>query len=140
MAGRAVALFRRRKHHVIGTSRRDGSPRLSGTEVTIEDGSIGFGVMAGAVRLADLRRDPRLAIHGQGIDPPEHDHALWEGEVKLSGRALPVAPPAGGEAPPGEFFTVDLDEVVLTSIAPSGDRLVIERWTPAGGVQRVERA
>ena len=140
MAARAAALFRRRKHHVMATIRRDGSPRLSGTEVTIEDGSFGFGAMAGTMRVTDLRRDPRLAVHCQGIDPPEHDHTLWEGEAKVSGRAVPVAPPPSAEdGPPADFFRVDLDEVVLTGVAPSGDHLVIERWTPTGGVRRFER-
>ena len=129
MAARAAALFLRRKHHVMATLRRDGSPRLSGTEVSIADGEFGFGVMSGAVRVADLRRDPRVAIHCQGIDPPEHDHSAWEGEAKLSGRAL--AAPTQSEA--GEFFVVDIDEVVLTSMGSPADHLVIEHWTPTAG-------
>lgn len=140
LAARAATMFRRRKHHVMATLRRDGSARLSGTEVTIEDGRFGFGAMAGTLRVLDLRRDPRIAVHCQGIDPPEHDHTLWEGEVKLSGRAVPAAPPPGADdGPPADFFTIDIDEVVLTTIAASGDHLVIERWTPSGGVQRIER-
>ncbi|MEY4338526.1 MAG: hypothetical protein RLZ14_376 [Actinomycetota bacterium] len=134
MAARAAALFRRRKHHVMATVRADGSPRLSGTEVAIERGAFGFGVMAGAIRLADLRRDARLSLHSQGSDPPEHDHSAWEGEAKLSGRALSAAAPsAGADAPPGEYFVVDVDEVVITSIGSPADHLLIERWTPAGG-------
>jgi len=140
MAARVTQLFRRRKHHVMATLRKDGSPRLSGTEVSIEGGSFGFGAMAGTMRVLDLRRDPRLAIHCQGIDPPEHDHALWEGEAKLSGRAVPAsAQPGAEDGPPADFFAVDVDEVVLTAIAASGDHLVIERWTPADGVRRIER-
>lgn len=140
MAARTAALFRRRKHHVMATLRTDGAPRLSGTEVSIEGGSFGFGAMAGTVRARDLQRDPRVAVHCQGIDPPEPDHSLWEGEAKVSGRAVPVtAPSPSDDGPPADFFTVDLDEVVLTGIAASGDHLVIERWTPTGGVQRIAR-
>lgn len=140
MAARVAALFLRRKHHVMATVRSAGAPRLSGTEVTIEAGAFGFGVMTGAVRLADLRRDPRLSIHCQGIDPPEHDHAAWEGEVKVSGRAVPVPAPAATEgAPAGEFFAVDLDDVVLTSIGSPADHLLIEHWSPATGRSVVRR-
>ena len=39
------ARFGSNLHHVIGTVRADGSPRLSGTEVTIEDGEVSLGMM-----------------------------------------------------------------------------------------------
>jgi hypothetical protein len=137
-AGRVAAAFGRRKHHVMATVRKGGAPRLSGTEVAISDGAFGFGVMAGAVRLVDLRRDPRVAFHSQGVDPPEHDHSTWDGEVKVAGRAVAVPAPADG--PQGEHFVVDLDEVVCTGIGSPADHLVIERWTPTGGLQRIRRA
>lgn len=140
MAARAAELFRRRKHHVMATIRKDGSPRLSGSEVSIEGGSFGFGAMAGTMRALDLQRDPRVAFHCQGIDPPEHDHTKWEGEAKVSGRARLVdSPHSSDDGPPADYFTVDLDEVVLTSVASSGDHLVIEHWTPAGGLRRIQR-
>jgi hypothetical protein len=138
LSAKVAALFGRRKHHVMATLRSDGSPRLSGTEVSIGDGAFGFGVMTGAIRIVDLHRDPRVAIHCQGIDPPEHDHSAWEGEAKVAGRA--VAVPAPGDGPQGEHFVVDLDEVVCTGIGSPADHLVIERWTPTGGLQRIRRA
>ena len=79
-----------------------------------------------------------MALHSQGVDPPEDDPGAWPGEAKISGRAVPVSGPVSGPVP-GEFFAVELDEVVCTTIGSPADHLVIEWWTPAGGVRRIER-
>ena len=71
------------------------------------------------------------------------------GDAKLSGVAVEVTDPDeiatlmdGVEAPPGpmHLFRLQLSEVVLTSLHPDGDRLVIELWRPGQGVERTERA
>lgn len=142
LAEQVRARLEQRKHHTMATLRADGSPRVSGTEVRIVGGALTFGVMRGAVRAADLRRDPRVAIHSQNVDPPDDAPEAWAGEAKVSGRAVAVpSPPVAAEAeqPAGDHFAVDLDEVVLTTIGPGGDHLVVEWWTPSGGVRRVER-
>jgi hypothetical protein len=43
--------------------------------------------------------------------------------------------------PPGPYhlFRLDLHEVVLTSLHPDGDRIVIETWRPGQPLQRTER-
>ncbi|MBA3464363.1 MAG: pyridoxamine 5'-phosphate oxidase family protein, partial [Deltaproteobacteria bacterium] len=50
-------------HKTVATLRRDGSPRVSGTELTSYDGQLWLAGMPGALRFADLRRDPRFALH-----------------------------------------------------------------------------
>lgn len=137
LAARVEARFRDHRHHTMATVRGDGSPRLSGTEVDFGDGQLRIGMMPGTRRAGDLRRDPRLAIHAQNVDPPEGDDAGWVGEAKLAGIARPVE--MWVEEMEGDAFAVDLAEVVFTGIGPGGDHLVIERWTPADGVDRVER-
>lgn len=137
LAGRVEARFREHRHHTMATLRRDGSPRLSGTEVDFGDGRLRVGMMPGTRRAADLRRDARVALHAQNVDPPEGDDSGWVGEAKLSGIAEPVD--LWVEGMEGEAFVVDVREVVFTGIGPGGDHLVIERWTPAGGVERAER-
>ena len=87
-ASRVEGLFGAHKHHTMATLHKDGSPRISGTEVEFDDGQLRLGMMTGTYRAEDLRRDPRVAIHSQGVDPPESDAAAWSGEAKLSGRAL----------------------------------------------------
>lgn len=136
LAASVEARFREHRHHTMATVRRDGSPRVSGTEVDFGDGWLRIGMMPGTRRAADLRRDPRVAIHAQNVDPPEGDDTGWVGEAKVAGVAVPVAMYADLE---GEAFAIDLAEVVFTGIGPGGDHLVIERWTPDGGVTRTER-
>lgn len=45
-------------HKTIATLRRDGSPRVSGTECLFMDGNLWFGSMWEAMKAHDLRRDP----------------------------------------------------------------------------------
>lgn len=130
LAAQVHPLFATHRHHTMATLRRDGSPRMSGTEVEFDDGSMVLGMMPGTRRAADLRRDPRLALHSQSTDPPEDDAAAWPGEAKLSGRAVAL-PAAAGEP---DRFRVDIEEVVLTHLGTPADHLLIESWSPASGV------
>ena len=47
--------------------------------------------------------------------------------------------PSPGEGPDGAYFAVDVTEIVLTRIAPEGDRLLITSWHEGGQVRLVER-
>jgi hypothetical protein len=60
LASRVRALLASRKHLTMATLRRDGSPRISGTEIEFADGQLRIGSMPGAVKALDLRRDPRV--------------------------------------------------------------------------------
>ncbi len=137
LAAAVEARFVVRRHHVMATVRADGSPRLSGTEVDWTSGGPRLGMMPGTVRAADLRRDPRVAVHSQGVDPPEGNDAGWPGEAKLAGRAVWVVDYDGDVSI--DVVDVDVTEVVLTVLGEPPDHLVVEWWTPSGGVQRVER-
>jgi Pyridoxamine 5'-phosphate oxidase len=135
-ASRVEALFRSRKHHTMATLRKDGSPRISGTEVELDEGQLVLGMMAGTRRAEDLRRDPRIAIHSQGVDPPQGNPGEWSGEAKLSGSAVELAT---GPEQASDRFRVDLADVVLTRVGTPPNHLVIERWSPDGGLVRRER-
>lgn len=129
-APKVRALFAAHRHHTMATVRADGSPRLSGTEVEFEDGELWFGVMAGARRVADLRRDPRLALHSQGSDPPDESGEGWTGEAKVSGRAEEV--PSGAEDGSHRFRVV-ITDVVVTRLGNPADHLVVEHWSEGRG-------
>ena len=62
-AARVRRLFDAGRHKTIATLRADGSPRISGIECEFADGELRFGSMPGARKGADLRRDPRFALH-----------------------------------------------------------------------------
>jgi Pyridoxamine 5'-phosphate oxidase len=136
-ARRVRALFDARKHKTLATLRADGSPRISGIEVEFKDGELTFGSMPGARKGADLARDPRFALHGPTVDPPEDHPAGWPGEAKVAGRAVLVGDLEG--EPAGQLFRADLDEVVLTRLTDAGDRLLIEVWRPDAPLRRIER-
>jgi len=136
-AARVRQLFDAGRHKTIATLRADGSPRISGIEVEFADGQLRFGSMGGARKGADLRRDPRFALHGPTFHPVEGKEAEWPGEAKISGRAVAAGPI--GEDADGELYDADIAEVVVTHLNPEATLLVIESWTPARGLRVVER-
>lgn len=139
------------RHKTIATLRRDGSPRISGTEADVVLGELWFGSMWGARKARDLQRDPRFALHGASADPPG-----WDGDAKLSGRVEEVtdldrfeafraarAAAAGDREaePPARFhlFRAEIAEAVLIGLNAARDALVIEHWAAGRGVHRIER-
>ncbi len=141
-AGRVRRLFDAHRHKTIATLRADGSPRISGIECEFGDGDLRFGSMAGARKLADLKRDSRFALHGPTVDPEEGKESDWPGEAKIAGRANPAGPVTtaeGSEQPDAEVFVADITEVVITGLNAEATRLVVESWTPERGLRRVER-
>lgn len=136
-ARRVRDLFDAHRHKTIATLRADGSPRISGIEAAFQDGQLTFGSMPNSRKGADLRRDPRFALHSATVDPIEGAEAQWPGEAKISGRAIPAV--RTGTGPDGDSFHADIDEVVHTHLDEKASRLVVEWWTPAHGLRRVER-
>jgi hypothetical protein len=125
--------FAIRKHATLATLRRDGSPRISGTEVEFDDdGEIYLGMMPDSRKARDLLRDPRLALHCPTEDAPEGKPDDWIGDAKIAGAGVEV--PAEGH----HRFRIDVTEVVVTKVA--GDRLVIKSWHPDRGVETRDRA
>ena len=132
-AERVRSLFQARKHKTLATLRSDGSPRISGTETQFEDGEVGMGMMPESLKGRDLQRDPRLALHSPSVDAPPGNDAGWLGEAKIAGRAVFVEK---GDGPEGAVWVrVDITEVVVTSLDPTADHLVIESWHPGRGLQ-----
>jgi len=141
-AARVRQLFDAGRHKTIATVRADGSPRVSGIECEFTDGELRFGSMTGARKGADLRRDPRFALHGPTFHPEEGKEGEWPGEAKIAGLAVPAGPVAaddGADQPDGEAFVADVTEVVVTGLNAEATKLVVEWWTPEHGLRRVER-
>jgi hypothetical protein len=75
--------------------------------------------MTGARKGADLKRDPRFALHGPTFHPEEAKENNWPGEAKIAGRAVPagaVTTDEAGEQPDGGTFIADITEVVITAL------------------------
>jgi len=132
-ARRVRKLMTTRKHLTMATLRRDGSPRISGTEVQFDGADLRIGSMPGARKALDLRRDARVAVHGPTHDPAKG--ARWRGEAKIAGHAVEL--PSNDES---HVFRIDIDEVVITQLNATRDRLVIESWNPTRGYRKDDRA
>jgi hypothetical protein len=130
LAALARSFFDAFTHKTLATLRRDGSPRISGTEVEFADGEAWLGSMWQAVKALDLQRDPRFALHSGSADPPG-----WRGDAKIAGRAVEVTE-AGATA---HRFRLDISEVVVVRLGEPADHLVIEAWHEGRGVSRRRR-
>lgn len=140
--------FQSHLHHVLGTLRADGSPRLSGTEARLHDGELWLGCMPPSIKARDLRRDPRFSLHSAPVDVE-----MAEGDAKVSGTVVEmtdrqrikdwlIAIGHWNEADDdGDdeavlsgvlAFVCDLDSATLTKVA--GDHLEITTWTPTDGI------
>ncbi|WP_328607925.1 pyridoxamine 5'-phosphate oxidase family protein [Amycolatopsis sp. NBC_00345] len=136
LADRVRKRFTSAESHILATLRRDGSPRVSGSEVDFRDGSLYVGSMLDAVKARDLRRDGRFAIHAAPGDPAAG------GDAKLAGVATEVTDPAllariqgGGE--PSHLFHLDIREAALTWV--EGNTLFVESWQEGKGLVRFAR-
>jgi hypothetical protein len=130
-------------HKTLATVRRDGAPRISGTETAFAEGDLWIGSMWHARKALDLQRDPRFALHSGSDDPPG-----WNGDAKLAGVVEEITDPErvrainGPKAPPGpsHLFRLDLREVSVVALHESGQAIEIEVWTPSHGVRTIERS
>lgn len=128
--------FTAEKSHVLATIRRDGSPRVSGSEVDFQAPDLLIGSMIGAVKAKDLQRDGRFAIHAaSAIDSGGAD-------AKLSGTAVEITDPAEvarlqGNDEPAHVFRLRLTEAVLTWV--EGNTIFIELWKEGQGRKRLAR-
>ena len=141
LAARAREFFDANKHKTLATLRRDGSPRISGSEIIFADGEMWFGSMWQAVKALDLR-DPRFALHSAS------DGDDFQGDAKVAGRVEEVTSDAvkeavvQGNAPPGpmHLFRADIAELVVISLGGDPpDHMVIDAWHAGRGVSRRKR-
>lgn len=106
---------------LIGTLRRDGSPRISCVEPCILDGDLYLGMMWRSRKAVDLLRDPRLVVHN-AICSNTGD----EVEFILRGRAIDIHDPelrrryveavaerTSWKEPHFHLFSIDIDSAAL---------------------------
>jgi hypothetical protein len=123
---------------LVGTIRRDGSPRISPVEPMFWRGDLWLSMLSGSLKARDLERDSRVLVHSIVTSP-----AGDSGEYKVRGRAATepdaatqgafaavVSEELGWNPEVGRFhlFWVDLEEVTFIRWeTASGDQLVT-RW------------
>ena len=130
LAALARSFFDAFTHKTLATLRRDGSPRISGTEVEFSDGDAWIGSMWRGVKALDLQRDPRFAIHSGSHDPPG-----WRGDAKIAGKVEDVTAPDADS----HRFRLDITELVVVRLGEPADHLVIESWHEGRGLSSLRR-
>lgn len=71
---------------MLGTLRKDGSPRISPMEVLFSEGQLYLGMMWRSKKALDLLRDPRCTVHSATSN---RDGS--QGDFKVFGKAVPVS-------------------------------------------------
>ena len=132
LAADIAARFAASLHHVLGTLRADGAPRLSGTEVAVAHGDVRLGMMPGSHKLRDVRRDPRVELHSAPLE-----RNLVEGDARLSGHLL-EEPRRDGDATEGVYLRLAIQRASLVRVVDS--ELHVTVWDPAAGLRLVRRS
>ncbi len=126
---------------LVGTTRRDGSARISGAEPLILDGELWLSMMPTSTKARDLNRDPRVLLHSIVTGPAPHAEIMMRGTVRLETGpgvqrryAAAVAARLGWQPIPGEFtlFAVDMSDVTYIGHDAGSNAQHVARW-PAGG-------
>lgn len=129
---------------LLGTLRRDASPRISPVEPYVVAGQLLVGVMAWSGKAADLLRDPRCVLHSAMTGPDS-----GEGELKLYGAAVEAAQDLR-EAAPGAWwsdwppdraivFSLRIAQAVFIEWDTGHGLMTVHRWSPGSGYSQTNR-
>jgi hypothetical protein len=125
---------------LAGTTRRDGSARISGVEPLIMDGELWLSMMPASAKARDLCRDPRILLHSIVTSPCPQAEIMMRGTVRAETGdqaqrryAAAVQAHLGWQPVPGEFalFAVDIDDVAYIGHDAVSNAQHVARW-PAG--------
>ena len=128
---------------LLGTLRRDGSPRISPIEPYFTPDELLLGAMADSLKARDLRRDPRCALH-TAISGPD----AGEPEFKLYGRAVGIE---AADVPAAAWwlshsrgaayvFTLDVESAASVAWALERGEMTVARWSARNGLVEATRA
>lgn len=104
---------------LVGTIRRDGTPRISPVEARLVRGQLMLVMIPGTLKARDLLRDPRILVNSPITHPGDPNR-----EFKLRGRVVEIQDPELREATAGameatsgwrppdgwHFFALDIQE------------------------------
>jgi len=125
---------------LAGTTRRDGSARISGVEPLIMDGDLWLSMMPASAKARDLYRDPRILVHSIVTSPSPPAEIMMRGTVRAEAAAdiqqryaACVAAQLGWRPVSGEFalFAVDITDVTYIGHDAGSNAQHVARW-PAG--------
>jgi hypothetical protein len=145
IAGLARDRFAKDEVVLVGTLRRDGSPRISPNECDFAAGRLFVSMMWRSKKALDLLRDARVVVHSSPSDRMNPG-----GDVKLYGRVVDEQDPAvrtafrdairaridwAPDEPEYHCFSVD---VTSAGYAVFGEGSHALAWDPERGLRRLE--
>lgn len=142
LAAQVQARFEADGHAILGTLRADGSPRLSGIEMSFVLDELWLGMMPDSLKDLDLRRDGRCALHcvTHGKDVIDGDAKLGAVAVRETDPSRVAAYAAALNAPEGmPMSAFRLDVVDMSFLVPAGDHLLITSWRAGEPVRERKR-
>jgi hypothetical protein len=130
---------------LLGTLRKDGSPRISPVEPYLSGGELLFGAMAWSLKATDLLRDPRCVLHSAITGP---DNA--EPELKLYGRASEASSETAADCTQGWWrqlpadaaviFVLQIERATLIEWDLVRSQMLVQRWSAADGMTKASRS
>jgi hypothetical protein len=129
---------------LLGTLRRDGSPRISPVEPYLCEGQLLIGAMAWSQKAADLRRDPRYVLHSAvtGPDNGEGEFKVYGSAAEAGDKLRSAAARAWWQAcPPGTavVFALHIDQAVYLTWDIERGVMTVDRWSPRAGYSQSSR-
>ncbi len=124
---------------LVGTTRRDGSARISGVEPPVMNGDLWLSMMRSSTKALDLGRDPRILLHSI-VATQCRGRQKVRGTVRTETSpdvqrlyAETVAAEIGWRPVVGEFtlFAVDIEDVTYIGYDAESSAQHVARW-PAG--------
>jgi hypothetical protein len=129
---------------LLGTLRKDGSPRISPVEPYLTQGHLLFGTMSWSFKTRDLLRDPRCVLHSTISDPDS-----GEGELKLYGRAAEADHQIRNRCREGwwaarpteaaSVFSLKIGQATFISWDTEQGEMTVRRWSPQLGYRETKR-
>jgi hypothetical protein len=130
---------------LLGTTRPDGSPRISPCEVDFAAGHLFLGMMWRSKKALDLLRDPRIAVHSV-----PSDRFNPGGDVKLYGRVVDIEDAElrtafreeikrridwAPDEPDYHLFSLDVEQAGYLSFGEDNERAMA--WDPKRGFRQL---
>jgi Pyridoxamine 5'-phosphate oxidase len=129
---------------LLGTLRKDGSPRITPVEPHFSQGELVFGSMTRSEKTRDLLRDPRCALHS-AITSPD----AGEAELKLYGRAVEASPEVRARCAEGWWrgraasvaivFVMSIAQAAIVEWDLDQGQMTVRRWSTSGGQTKESR-
>jgi hypothetical protein len=129
---------------LLGTLRRDGSPRISPIEPYFARGQLLVGAMAWSRKAADLLRDPRFVLNSAVSGPDS-----GEGELKLHGSAVEASEDLRRAADDAWWsawapekaivYSLHIEQATFIEWDIEHGLMIVRRWSPEGGYSQTSR-